>query len=187
MHSPLNECRETICKIHTTNAPSCTLERLLLPPCNECHSSFLASANLANLRAEAPMILSTTAIAVTADVTYSLAWAPRHGKGPVSMSVTHKVITLSAVTAEKSMWKNPHWMTGIKPRSLAQKFSALSLDHHLHTSWQNNVFLYYSIYLWKALMSSYQKNVVNAAFPPYAERIFKTRKCDALCFWKFKS
>jgi hypothetical protein len=39
----------------------------------------------------------------------------------------------------------------------------------------------------KALVSSYEKNVVNAAFPPYAERIFKMRKCDAFCFWKFKS
>lgn len=74
--------------------------------------------------------------------------SPGHGKGPVSMSVTYQVVTLSAVTEEKSMWENLHWMAGIKPRYLAQKLSALSLDHHLHTSWQN-VFLYYSIYLWK--------------------------------------
>jgi hypothetical protein len=32
-------------------------------------------------------------------------------------------------------------MAGIKPRSLGQN----SLDHHLHTSWQNSLFIYYSI------------------------------------------
>jgi hypothetical protein len=39
----------------------------------------------------------------------------------------------------------------------------------------------------KATLSSYEKNAVNAAFPPYSDRIFKMRKCVALCFWKLKS
>jgi hypothetical protein len=43
-------------------------------------SHFLAFANLANLRTDTP---DTTAIGVTADATYSSAWVPGHGKGPL--------------------------------------------------------------------------------------------------------
>jgi len=145
-----------------------------------CH--FLACASLANLRTEAPLILSATAIGVIADATYSSAWVPGHGKGPVCTSVTYKVIPLTAITPPNKKLKNPHCMAGIKPRSLGQKFLGSPPLCFL-----TKQFIYLLlIYLWKGYtIFIWEKCCICCIFPIFRQNLQNEEMC--LCFWKLKS
>ena len=165
-HSPSNKSREIQCRIHIINAPSCIVEKIVLP---YVPLPGLCQPHQLEDRGTCDTFCYCHRCDSRCYLQFSMGSRPWQGPRVHVCHIQSYTFDSSDKNVEKSTLNGWH-QTKIFGTETPWITTFILLD--------KTVYLFITAFTYeKATLSSYEKNAVYAAFPPYSDRIFKMRKC----------